>query len=206
MPLSRPTDLLRRMGQAVDAKGDYFPGHSEGVVYFAHMAGLEGGLTTEAINRLQLAALVHDIGKLMIPDHILGASRRLTPEEFDVMKTHSEWGAEILKRTYVPPGTVEAVLHHHEHFDGSGYPDGLEGNRIPLFSRIMLVADAFHVMTTDRPYQPARTRSEAAQELASLAGKQFCPTAVDWFLTRNSAVPESEFVPRGSLSARLLAT
>jgi HD-GYP domain-containing protein (c-di-GMP phosphodiesterase class II) len=192
----RPHEFIRTLAQAVDAKGDYFPGHSDGVAYFIGIMCQEGGFGDDETQQAMMAGLLHDVGKVMIPERILGAARRLTPEEFGVIKTHSGWGAEIVRRVDSAAFAAEWVLHHHEHFDGSGYPEGRKGEEIPMVSRMLLVADAFHVMTTTRPYQAPRTRSDAIAELKALAGKQFCPTAVSLLVDRHEHVVD-DWLPAG---------
>jgi HD-GYP domain-containing protein (c-di-GMP phosphodiesterase class II) len=127
---------------------------------------------------MRLAGLLHDVGKIGVPDAILNKPDRLTDEEYAVMKRHSVLGCDIVRAADMP---VEArwVRHHHERFDGGGYPDGLAGAEIPLESRIILVADAFEAMTSDRPYRRAPGQEVAISELRRHAGTQFDPAVVD---------------------------
>jgi HD-GYP domain-containing protein (c-di-GMP phosphodiesterase class II) len=185
VPLRRPREVIRLLALAVDAKGEYFPGHSEGVAYVVQLMGTEAGFSPSHLADLQLAAMLHDVGKLRIPDDVLTAPRRLTASEFEVMRRHPAWGANIAAAMHGIEHLAPWILHHHEHFDGGGYPAGLSGEDIPYESRILLVADAFHVMTSVRPYQPARTRSEAIMELRKNSGTQFCPRAVSLLVDRS---------------------
>lgn len=179
------THAARALAHAVDAKAHYVPSHCEGVAYLLGMMAAEQGYDPEQVRRLELAGLLHDVGKLHIPDRILNAERRITSEEFEIIKTHSRWSAHIVRMLEGLEFLTEWVLHHHEHFDGGGYPYGLKGDEIPWASRQILAADAFHVMTSDRPYQSARTRGAAIEILRAEAGKQFDPAAVDLMLSRD---------------------
>lgn len=169
---------LRALAAAVDFKAGYVPGHSDSVAYLMSMMAREAGYGEQIAAQLELAALLHDAGKIRIPDSILLAERPLTPEEFRIIRKHPGWSAELATGYGEADFSFDWILHHHEHFDGSGYPDGLRGDEIPWPSRMLLVADAFQVMTSDRPYQRSRTRREALRILAECTGTQFCPVAV----------------------------
>jgi HD-GYP domain-containing protein (c-di-GMP phosphodiesterase class II) len=125
-----------------------------------------------------MAAMLHDVGKVSVPDHILRKRGPLTPDEFAEVAKHPEMGAEIIGRIGSLKPIVPWIRHAHEHWDGSGYPDGLSGEAIPLASRILLVADAFDAMTSDRPYRRALSHDEALAELRHQAGTQFDPRCV----------------------------
>jgi HD-GYP domain-containing protein (c-di-GMP phosphodiesterase class II) len=180
---------LRALAAAVDFKAGYAPGHSDGVAYLIAIMAREAGYDEEITKQLELAALVHDTGKIRLPDNILLAERPLSTQEFTLVQQHPIWSAELAQGFNDLNFAVPWVLHHHEHFDGSGYPSGLAGDDIPWPSRMMLVADAFHVMTTDRPYQRSRTRREAFDILHEQAGRQFCPIAVELLETRCDWIP-----------------
>ena len=181
----RTLDFCRSIARAVDAKAAYFPGHSDGVAYIAQLIGREMGYDSLMLRRLQAASLLHDTGKLRVPDAILLAPRKLTDEEFEVMKCHSAWSAQIATGLSGFGQDIAVwIRHHHEAFDGSGYPDGLKGEDIPWQARLMLVADAFYVMTAYRPYQQAKSRTEAIIELVAHSGTQFDPQYVDVIMDR----------------------
>lgn len=144
------------------------------------------GLNVEAKNRLILLAMLHDIGKVGIPDHILGKPGPLTEEEWQIMQTHSEIGYRIAANVPELHVVTEEILHHHEKWDGSGYPSGLSGEKIPLNSRILAVVDAYDVMTHDQVYQVARTHEDAIRELQKQAGSHFDPRLVDRFIKQVS--------------------
>lgn len=180
----RPTEYVRSLAMAVDAKGNYFPGHSDGVALVLRLMTSEIEMTRDHVGRLYVAAMLHDVGKVLVPDHILNAPRRLTDEEYRKVQAHPIWSSEIASCIAGCEDVVPWVRHHHEHFDGSGYPDGLSGEEIPFESRMLLVADAFHVMTSQRPYQQTRSRSGAMNVLLANSGTQFCPDAVGLLVAR----------------------
>jgi diguanylate cyclase (GGDEF)-like protein/putative nucleotidyltransferase with HDIG domain len=169
--------LTTALARAVDAKDSYTRSHSETVSETCGLIAEELGLPPERVARLRLAGLLHDIGKIGIPDAILQKPAALTDEEFEVMKTHSKLGYRIVRGAELEQ-EAEWILHHHERLDGRGYPDGLSGDAVPLESRIILVADAFEAMTSDRPYRRGQPERTALAELARHAGTQFDPDAV----------------------------
>jgi HD-GYP domain-containing protein (c-di-GMP phosphodiesterase class II) len=156
----------------VDAKDTYTRSHSQTVAALCALIETELGFAPEEVDRIRLTGLLHDVGKIGIPDAILNKPAKLDAQEYSQMKTHARLGHDIVKAADMP---VEArwVLHHHERVDGCGYPDGLSGEDIPLQSRIIHVADAFEAMTSDRPYRTAPGEQFAIGELRSNAGSQF---------------------------------
>jgi polar amino acid transport system substrate-binding protein len=175
--------IVRVLSLAADVKGTYMPGHGDGVAYLAQIMAHELDWDVDRIERLTYAAVVHDIGKLLIPDHILLADRKLTDTEYEVVKGHSQYGEMIVERIRGFEFAAPWIRSHHERFDGTGYPDGLVADEIPLESRIIFLADACHVMTVDRPYMSGRTRDEALDEAERNAGTQFDPMLVEVMLT-----------------------
>jgi diguanylate cyclase (GGDEF)-like protein len=182
--LERETERNARLRAAknlvrfVDARDTSTANHSEVVAALAEAVGMELELDAEMVDHLRLAGLLHDLGKIGLPDAILKAPRRLTAEEYSIVKRHPEFGHSLLDGLGIEP-VDEWVLHHHEHWDGSGYPDGLAGEDIPLGARIILVADAFEAITADRPYRPAQSEEAALVELQRHAGSQFDPVVVE---------------------------
>ena len=162
----------------VDARDPSTASHSQIVSSLAEAIGIELGLDPETIERLRLAGLLHDLGKIGLPDAILQAPRALTDEEFAIVRRHPEFGHALLDGLGIEPIDVW-VRHHHEHWNGSGYPSGLAGEEIPLGARIILVADAFEAITADRPYRKAQSADAALAELRRNAGTQFDPDVVD---------------------------
>jgi putative nucleotidyltransferase with HDIG domain len=174
----RSTAAMESLSATVDARDAYTAGHSRRVQQLALAVGRELGLSQAELELLGHAALFHDIGKLGIPDAILLKPSALTDEEWVIMASHAEEGASIINRLGFLSDAVPAIRHHHERFDGSGYPDGLAGEDIPLGARIIHVADAFDSMLTTRVYRPARPAAEALSELRRHSGAQFCPRCV----------------------------
>jgi HD-GYP domain-containing protein (c-di-GMP phosphodiesterase class II) len=164
--------LATALARAVDAKDAYTHSHCETVAELCAMIGHELGLDAAHLSRLRLAGLLHDVGKIGITDSILHKPGPLTAAEYEVMKTHPKLGHDIVVAAE-RHDEAHWILHHHERIDGAGYPDGLAGERIPLESRIILVADAFEAITADRPYRQHRTVDEAIAELRRAAGTQF---------------------------------
>jgi diguanylate cyclase (GGDEF)-like protein len=161
----------------VDAKDPSTANHSETVSALAAAIGAELGLDEAAVDQLALAGLLHDIGKIGIPDSLLQAPRALTPAEFETIKAHPALGYSLLEGLGIAP-IDEWILHHHENWDGTGYPDKLAGEEIPLGARIIRVADAFEAMTANRPYRAAQSVQYALDELRTNAGTQFDVAAV----------------------------
>jgi diguanylate cyclase (GGDEF)-like protein/putative nucleotidyltransferase with HDIG domain len=174
----RSTAAMESLSATVDARDAYTAGHSRRVQQLALAIGRELGLSQAELDLLGHAALFHDIGKLAIPDAILLKPASLTQEEWALMQRHADEGARIIDRLGFLNDAVPAIRHHHERFDGTGYPEGLKGEEIPLGARIIHVADALDSMLTTRIYRAARPAAEALDELRRAAGTQFCPRCV----------------------------
>ena len=174
----RSTAAMESLSATVDARDSYTAGHSRRVQQLALAIGRELGLSQAELDLLGHAALFHDIGKLAIPDAILLKPASLTADEWALMQRHAEEGARIIDRLGFLNDAVPAIRHHHERFDGTGYPDRLTGEEIPLGARIIHVADALDSMLTTRIYRAARPAAEALAELRRAAGTQFCPRCV----------------------------
>jgi response regulator RpfG family c-di-GMP phosphodiesterase len=172
---------VRALAEAIDAKDPYTRGHSERVGVYASRVARELGCRPGFIERIYLAGLLHDVGKIGIPDAIIAKPGRLTPEEYEEIKRHPEIGARILEPVSFLVDIVACVRHHHEWFDGSdrGYPERLTGTAIPFPSRIILVADTVEAMTSDRPYRRGLRLDAVIDELHQFAGTQFDPVVVD---------------------------
>jgi len=187
----RSTAAMQSLSATVDARDSYTAGHSRRVQQIALAVGRELGLSEAELDLLGHAALFHDIGKLAIPDSILLKPSSLTKEEWDLMQRHAAEGARIIDRLGFLNDAVPSIRHHHERWDGTGYPDRLHGEDIPLGARIIHVADALDSMLTNRIYRAARPASEALDELRRAAGSQFCPrcvTALERILPLESVV------------------
>lgn len=175
-------EISRCIASAVDARDPYSVGHGTRVSEFAQATATVHGLEKEFIERLALAGLLHDIGRLGIPENILLKQGSLTPEEYRIVKMHPGLAVNFLASVEYLADVMPAILHHHERYDGSGYPDRLEGDSIPLSARLLSVADAFDAMTSPRPYRTPFSDSEALAELNKEKGKQFDPILVEAFL------------------------
>jgi putative two-component system response regulator len=173
---------IRALADALDAKCDYTSGHSLRVSRYAVGIAKQMNLAAEDQKDIELAGILHDIGKIGVPESILWKPDKLNSEEQSIMSSHPIKSAQIIGELKGLGKVRHYVLHHHEHIDGSGYPDKLVGEAIPLGSRIILVADAYDAMTTDRPYRTAIGHERAASELHKFAGKQFDPIIVDALL------------------------
>ena len=173
---------VEALANALEAKDQYTSDHARSITDMCLDVGRSLGMNGRDLKRLELGALFHDIGKIGIPSEILLKPGPLTDSERDVMRRHPELGEQILKPIDRLQDVLPIVRHCHEHFDGSGYPDGLEDDQIPLESRIILTCDAFDAMTTDRPYRKRMPVSEACRRLEEAAGTQFDPTIVETFL------------------------
>jgi putative nucleotidyltransferase with HDIG domain len=175
-------ELLTLLSDLVQALDPYVHGHSRRVASFAGRIAREMGLSPIEIAKIESAALMHDVGKIYTPKEILHKPDRLTDHEFAVIKLHARDGADMIAQAG-DPEIAAIVCHHHERLDGSGYPDGIAGNEIPLGSRIIAVADTFDAITSTRPYRPPRTHKEAIDILSDEAGKQLDTAVVAAFMT-----------------------
>ncbi|MCX7599880.1 MAG: HD-GYP domain-containing protein [Armatimonadetes bacterium] len=164
---------IRALAAAVDAKDPYTRGHSQRVAALAVGVGRQIGLTKDEIEQLQLAALLHDVGKIAVSTEVLTKPSALDGNEWSMIKSHPARGAEILVCVSQLAGIIPAVRYHHERLDGSGYPEGLKGEEIPLLARIVGVCDAYDAMTSARPYRGAMLPQAALSELRAVAGKTF---------------------------------
>ncbi len=171
---------IHALASAVDARDHYTHDHAGRVSRLCTAAAKEMGITDATILRqVELAALLHDIGKIGIPDAILSKPERLTPEEFKIIQKHVIVGAQIVEHVQGLEQVAKAILHHHERHDGLGYPAGLSGDDIPIASTLIAVTDTFDALTSDRPYRKAGTTEDALREIKRCAGTQFNPSAVE---------------------------
>jgi HD-GYP domain-containing protein (c-di-GMP phosphodiesterase class II) len=173
---------IQMLAGAVDEKDPYTRGHSDRVTRYSMLIAKEMKLDHTFMETLQVSAQLHDVGKIGIEDHILKKPGALTEEEFEVMKTHTTKGANILRPVTQLAEMLPGIELHHEALDGRGYPYGLKGDQIPLLARVIAVADTFDALTTNRPYQQAHTPEQALQIIRNLAGKRLDPTAVEALL------------------------
>jgi putative nucleotidyltransferase with HDIG domain len=174
-------EMVTALSEAIEKRDPYTGGHVRRVVTYSVLLGQEIGMSSEALEELRLAAILHDIGKIAVPDQILRKPERLDSDEARVMARHVVDGAEMVGRIRSLRHLVPGIRNHHERVDGSGYPDGLTDAELPMIPRIIGVADTFDAMTTDRPYRRALTPEAAAKEIARGSGSQFCPQVADAF-------------------------
>ncbi|MDH4210731.1 MAG: GAF domain-containing protein [candidate division WOR-3 bacterium] len=173
---------IRAIVEAVDAKDPYTRGHSGRVVEYALHIGRAVTRNKDRIKEIEISAILHDVGKIGIPDKILGKPGRLTRREQNYMERHPEFSAAIVEPIELLKKLMKNILHHHERIDGAGYPDGLRGRKIPLVARIICIADAFDAMTTDRPYRKRKSARTALRELKRHSGSQFDTKLVNIFI------------------------
>lgn len=174
--------MIQTLSTTIEAKDEYARGHSHRVAEYAALIANELGWGSEEIINLKYAAHLHDIGKIGIPDMLLNKPARLTPEEYSVIKEHTVIGAEILKNITLIPHVAEVARSHHEHYDGTGYPDGLAGEDIPLSARIVAIADSYDAMNSKRIYRNALPPEKIFEEIQNNRGLQFDPDLADIFL------------------------
>lgn len=173
--------LIRSFSETIDARDSYSQGHSQRVARYALAIGQEFSFTPQRQERLEMAALLHDIGKLGVEAYILAKPTSLDELEMAAVKYHPLLGVRILESVTGLADLIPFIRHHHERIDGRGYPDGLSGEQIPLEARILAVADSFEAMTSQRPYRKTKSFAQAVQELRSGAGRQFDSEVVEAF-------------------------
>src|SRR5262249_26364289 len=188
---------VETLATAIDAKDEVTHGHIRRVQHAAVGLARELGVTDDMeLRAIEAAALLHDTGKIAIPEHILNKPGKLTPAEFEKMKLHAPIGAEILSSIDFPYPVVPIVRHHHENWNGTGYPDGLKGTDIPLGARILSVVDCFDALTSDRPYRPRLTDDEALAILLERRASMYDPLVVDTFVRVYAEIaPENSAPP-----------
>jgi putative nucleotidyltransferase with HDIG domain len=182
-------DTLTSLALAVDAKDQFTQGHSNKVSSYAVLIAEAIGLKGPEIEEVRLGGMLHDVGKVGIVESILNKNGPLNPDEWEAMKRHVQYGAKLLEPLRGTERIREMVAHHHEFFDGSGYPNGLAGSQIPLGARIIAIADAYDTITSERTYKKARTPEEAFQELDRCGNAQFDPELVQLFISRLRELP-----------------
>jgi putative nucleotidyltransferase with HDIG domain len=174
--------FVETMAQALDARDPYTAGHSLRVAAYSHTLARAMGLSGQDAEEIRVAAQLHDIGKIGIPDAVLQKPGKLTPEEYGLIKLHPQIGRKILEKVGRFESLLAVVELHHENYDGTGYPYGLAGHHVPIAARIVHVADAFDAMTTSRSYRPALSLRSATREIERSAGRMFDPVVAKTFL------------------------
>jgi len=203
--------LIRTLSDTIEAKDEYTRGHSSRVSEYSALIAHKMGLPEEEVEKIKYAATLHDIGKIGVPDNILNKPSRLTDEEYEIIKTHSNIGADLLQNIDVISYTADIARHHHERYDGKGYPDGLTGEENSIGARIVAVSDAFDAMNSRRIYRNSLDRDIIIEEMQKNRGSQFDPEVVEAFLELMALgkideinVKESDFIKDEALSGEAI--
>ena len=176
-------EFAKVLASTLEEKDPYTSGHSERVCHYSDLISTSLSLASKERHELQIAAYLHDIGKIGINNRFINKKGALTSTDWMIIKQHTRKAVELLSPLNLSPNILICIEHHHEHFDGSGYPAGLEGNQIPLGARIIAVSDSYDSMVSNRPYRKPLSKEEAKRELLKWVGKQFDPQIVSAFLT-----------------------
>lgn len=171
-------ETIAALAKTIERRDSYTGGHADRVTRYAFLTSKELGLNHAEQDNVKMAALLHDIGKISIPDAILSKGSKLTYPEFEIMKSHPENGVEIIKNIHSMKSLLPAILFHHEHFNGKGYPHGLSGQEIPLGARIIAVVDSYDALTSSRSYRKGCAPEAGLAEIQRCAGTQFDPEIV----------------------------
>lgn len=174
--------IYRTLAQTIELKDRYTRGHCDRVVSFSLAIGRRVGLSLEALTHLEHGAMLHDCGKIGVPEATLNFPGSLDNEQRDIIRLHPGWGAEVARTAGLHESAVNVILYHHEHYDGQGYPVGLAGGDIPREARIVAVADVYDALTSDRPYRKAMPPETALREFISMSGTVLDPYFVELFL------------------------
>jgi response regulator RpfG family c-di-GMP phosphodiesterase len=175
--------MLEVLAETIEAKDLFMLGHARRTTYYAGLLADRLCLAAEQREQVRISAFLHDVGKVGVPEEVLAKPGPLDPEELDVVQAHAEVGARIVQPLGIAGGVAPAIRHHHERWDGQGYPDGLRGEDIPFTSRIIQLADVFDAMTSDRPHRRAKGRERTLLEIREVAGTQFDPELAKEFVT-----------------------
>lgn len=173
---------LLSLAQTIELKDPYTKGHCDRVARYALLTAEKLGFTGEEKQHIKQGSWLHDCGKIGVPEGILNFNGTLTVDQFAIIKNHPAWGAEVARLANLTAPVIDIIMHHHERFDGTGYPAGLKGAAIPYLARIVAVADAYDAMSTDRPYRQAMGQSAAITVMAGLSRTQFDPDILDVFI------------------------
>ncbi len=174
--------VLLSLAQTIELKDSYTRGHCERVAMYALMIADNLELSDETKKALKYGCWLHDCGKIGVPEKILNKAGSLDTEEFEIIKNHPRWGADVAKQALMPATVVKIILHHHEKYDGSGYPSGIKGSDIPLEVRVVTIADVFDALTSDRPYRNRYSDEKALSIISLMKGSILDPEIVDIFI------------------------
>ena len=179
---------------ALEARDQYTCGHSQAVSSIVEKMAVKMGMSTDDVESISIAGKLHDLGKIGVRDSVLLKPGKLTKKEFDLVKEHPIVGANILANISSLSRLIPAIRHHHERFDGKGYPDGIKGDNIPLWARMMAVADTYHALTSDRPYRDGMPQQQAMDIILGARSTQLCPDCVDLFVKLVSEIPPEKLI------------
>jgi len=182
---------LISLAQTIELKDPYTKGHCDNVGRYALLIADQLGLAEDKKQEIKYGSWLHDCGKIGVPEAILNYPGKLNEQEMKIIKKHPEWGADVARRAQLSSTIINIILHHHEAYDGSGYPYGLKGELIPLEARIVSLADVYDALTSDRPYRKAHSLEQAIEIMASMTGKAFDPNIAETFLSMVSCLPHS---------------
>ena len=184
-------EFAKVLANTLEEKDPYTSGHSERVCYYSNFISKRLPLSPQDQKGLQIASYLHDIGKIGISNRFINKKGALTPTDWAIIKQHSQKSIELLAPLKLPPDILSFIQHHHERFDGTGYPDGLKGDQIPLGARIITLSDSYESMTSDRPYRKPLSKEAARNELVMCSGKHFDPHLVSIFLNILNEIEET---------------
>ncbi|NLI29937.1 MAG: response regulator [Nitrospiraceae bacterium] len=174
---------LLSLAQAVELKDPYTAGHCEHVAEYALAIAAASGMSGSILRDIKYASWLHDCGKIGVPEEVLNYPGRLTDDMMSIVRKHSEWGADVVRKAALPDSVVRAILHHHEKYDGTGYPRGLAGEAIPVEARIVTIADVYDALVTDRPYRAALPKAEALHIICKGRATWFDPALAGLFVS-----------------------
>lgn len=176
-------DVLRSLAQTIELKDPYTRGHCDRVANLAVQIAKQLDLSVDMQRKIKYGSWLHDCGKIGVPEEVLNAKRELVADEYELIKNHPGWGADVARKANLSPVIINVILCHHERFDGTGYPRGLCGEEIPIEARVVSVADVFDALSSDRPYRKGLSQDKALEIVVSMKGKELDPALVDLFLS-----------------------
>lgn len=190
-------DVLRSLAQTIELKDHYTKGHCDRVATFAVQIAKALDLSTDMQREIKYGSWLHDCGKIGVAEQVLNANRKLTADEFEIIKNHPIWGADVARKANLSAIVISVILCHHERFDGTGYPSGLSGENIPIEARIVSVADVFDALSSDRPYREGLSPEESMRIVISMKGKELDPALVELFAKYQEVASKENDLHRG---------
>jgi putative nucleotidyltransferase with HDIG domain len=181
-------DVLRSLAQTIELKDPYTRGHCDRVANLAVRIAKLLDLSVDMQRKIKYGSWLHDCGKIGVPEKVLNATRKLEADEYELIKNHPSWGADVARKANLSSVIINVILCHHERFDGTGYPNGLCGEEIPIEARVVSVADVFDALSSDRPYRKGLSQNEVLEIVVSMKGKELDPALVDLFLNSQAFI------------------